>query len=61
MSNAKDEVNNILRNLPDNCTLEDVQYQLNAVKKIRRGNERADTEGTRTQREVEDVFKRWTS
>ena len=59
MSNAKDEVNNILRNLPDDCTLEDVQYQLYVAEKIRRSTERADTEGTQTQQEVEDAFKRW--
>ena len=59
MSNAKDEVNNILRNLPDDCTLEDVQHQLYVVEKIRRSTERADTEGTQTQQEVEDAFKRW--
>jgi hypothetical protein len=56
MNTAKDEVRSLLNKLPDNCTLEDVQYHLYVVEKIRRGIERAEKEGTFEQEEVE---KRW--
>ena len=53
MNTAKDEVKTLLDTLPDECTLEDVQYHLYVVEKIQRGLERADTEGTASQDEVE--------
>ena len=56
MNTAKDEVKTLLDTLPDECTLEDVQYHLYVVEKIQRGIERADTEGTVSQDEVERRF-----
>jgi len=52
-SSTKDEVQSLLAKLPDDCTLEDVQYHLYVLGKIRRGIERAETEGTISQEEVE--------
>lgn len=46
MNKAKDEVKAILDKLPDDCSLEDVQYHLYVVEKIHRGIERAEKEGT---------------
>ncbi len=61
MSTAKAEVKALLDKLPDDCSLEDVQYHLYVVEKIRRGIERAEKEGVLTQDEVERKFNKWTS
>lgn len=37
MSTAKHEVELLLKKLPDNCSLEDVQYHLYVLEKVRRG------------------------
>lgn len=53
MNPAKSEVESLLHKLPDDCSLEDIQYHLYVIEKIRRGIELADTQGTFTQEEVE--------
>jgi hypothetical protein len=53
MNTAKSEVESLLRKLPDDCTLEDIQYHLYVMEKIRRGIELADSQCTLTQEEVE--------
>ncbi|MDP8244820.1 MAG: hypothetical protein P9L94_12105 [Candidatus Hinthialibacter antarcticus] len=57
MSSAKTEVELLLQKLPDDCTIEDIQYHLYVVDKINRGVERASLEGTFTQDEVEIRLK----
>jgi hypothetical protein len=37
MSTAKEDVATLLRKLPDDCTLEDIQYHLYVLEKIARG------------------------
>lgn len=59
MSTTKAEVKNILEKLPDNCTLEDVQYHLYVLEKIKRGLRRAEEEGTLSQEEVEKRLSKW--
>ena len=49
MSTTKAEVMAPLDKLPDDCSLEDVQYHLYVVEKIRRGIERAEKEGALSQ------------
>ncbi|MCA1805655.1 MAG: hypothetical protein LC646_10045, partial [Xanthomonadaceae bacterium] len=61
MSTAKEEVKALLDKLPDDCSLEDVQYHLYVVEKIHRGIERAEKEGALSQDEVERKFSKWTS
>ena len=61
MSTAKEEVKALLDNLPDDCSLEDVQYHLYVVEKIHRGMERAEKEGVLSQDEVERKLDKWTS
>ncbi len=61
MSTAKEEVKHLLDKLPDNCSLEDIQYHLYVVEKIRRGIERAEKERTLSQDEVERKLNKWTS
>jgi len=61
MSTAKDEVRVLLDKLPDDCSLEDVQYHLYVVEKIHRGIERAETEGVLSQADAERKLNKWTS
>ena len=61
MNTVKEEVKNLLESLPDDCTLEDVQYHLYVVEKIRRGINRANQEGTISHDEVERKFSKWIS
>ncbi len=58
MSTAKEEVKTLLDKLPDDCSLEDVQYHLYVVEKIHRGIERAEKEGVLSQGEVERKFNK---
>ena len=61
MINAKQEVRSLIDKLPDDCTFEDIQYHIYVVEKIQRGIERAESEGTFSQDEVERKFSKWTS
>jgi len=45
--------------LPDDCTIEDVQYHLYILEKIRRGVESAEAGRVKTQEEVEERFSQW--
>lgn len=61
MNPAKDEIQSLLQKLPDDCTFEDVQYHLYVIEKIRKGIERAESEGAVSQEEVERRLAKWTS
>ena len=59
MASAKEEVTELLRRLPDDCTLEDIQYHLYILEKVRRGLEDADAGRVATQEQVEARFSEW--
>lgn len=59
MGTAKEEVEALLNNLPDDCSLEDIQYHLYVIEKVRNGLEVADSQGTISQDEVEDRLGKW--
>jgi hypothetical protein len=59
MVRAKDEVAALLRKLPDDCSLEDIQYHLYVLEKVRRGLESADTQGSISQEEAERRLGKW--
>ncbi len=61
MSNAKEEVKSMLEKLPDDCSLEDIQYHLYVVEKIHRGIDRAEAEGLLSREEVEEKISKWTA
>jgi hypothetical protein len=61
MTTAKEEVQSLLESLPDDCSMEDVQYHLYVAEKIQRGVDRAAEEGTLSQDEVERKLDKWTS
>ena len=54
MKTAKNiEVTITFLNLPDDCAIEDIQYHLYVIEKIRRGISRANKEGAMSQQDVE--------
>jgi hypothetical protein len=59
MSTAKQDVSVLLNRLPDDCSLEDIQYHLYVLEKVRRGLDDADTHGAISQSEVEQRLSRW--
>lgn len=59
MSVAKQEVEALLKKLPDECTLEDVQYHLYVMEKIQHGIKVAEEQGTITQEEAEARLSKW--
>lgn len=59
MVSVKEEVASLLRRLPDDCSLEDIQYHLYVLNKVRGGLERADGEGAIEQDEAEARLSRW--
>lgn len=59
MFSAKREIEAMLARLPDDCTVEDVQYELYVLEKIQRGIHSAENEPTLTQEEVEARLRKW--
>ena len=59
MSTAKQDVEQLLNKLPDDCSVEDIQYHLYVLDKVRRGLEEARINGTMTQQEVETRLSKW--
>ena len=59
MATAKQEVEALLDKLPPDCTLEDIQYHLYVIEKVRAGLKAAETEGTISQDEAETRLSRW--
>jgi len=59
MSSAKQDVASLLNKLPDNCSVEDIQYHLYVLDKVRRGLADAKSSGTLSQEEVEDRLSKW--
>ncbi|HKQ99156.1 MAG TPA: hypothetical protein VJT09_00705 [Pyrinomonadaceae bacterium] len=59
MGTAKEEVESLLNKLPDDCSLEDIQYHLYVLEKVRHGLELADAQGTLTQDEAEGRLSKW--
>ncbi len=53
MNTVKQDVESLLNRLPDNVSVEDLQYHLYVLDKVRRGLEDARVNGTLTQEEVE--------
>jgi predicted transcriptional regulator len=55
----KDEVKQIIDNLPDDCSLEDIQYTLYVQKKIQRGLDDLDKGYVISQEEMEKRMSKW--
>ena len=59
MSTAKQDVELLLNKLPDDCSVEDIQYHLYVLDKVRRGLEEANSNGSLSQEEVEARLSKW--
>lgn len=58
-SDAKSQVRDVLDRLPDDCSIEDVQYHLYVVEKIRRRIEQADAGRAVPHSEAEKRLEKW--
>jgi hypothetical protein len=59
MSTPKVEVTELLRSLPDTASYEDIQYHLYVIEKVKRGAERAESEGALSHEQVKQRLGRW--
>jgi hypothetical protein len=59
MGTAKEEVEALLSKLPDDCSIEDIEYHLYVIEKVHKGLDSADVEGTVSQEEVERRLGKW--
>ncbi len=59
MQTAKDEVRQLLDRVPDDASLEDIQYHIYVRQKLDRGCEAADQGRVLSQDEVERRMARW--
>ncbi|KIH75409.1 hypothetical protein SAMN05660860_03381 [Geoalkalibacter ferrihydriticus] len=59
MNTAKEEVRDLLDRLPEDCSLEDVQYHLYVLEKIKHGLRVAEDQSVYSQEEAELRLKKW--
>ena len=59
MVSVKQEVASLLERLPDDCSLEDIQYHIYVLEKVRRGLASAENEGVVEQEEAEARLSKW--
>ncbi len=59
MQVAKQQVASMLQKLPDDCSLEDIQYHLYVIEKIKNGVARTETEGAVSQQNAEARLAKW--
>ena len=59
MQTAKKEVSELLNRLPEDCSLEDIQYHLYVLQKIERGLKDAKEGRVYSQAEVEKMMTKW--
>jgi len=55
----KDEIKQIIDNLPDDCSIEDIQYTIYVKSKILKGLEDFKSGNTITDEEMEKKFDKW--
>lgn len=56
---AKQDVEQMLQHLPDESSLDDIEYHLYVLKKVRQGIERIDSEGGASQADAEKRLSKW--
>ncbi|MCZ6769143.1 MAG: hypothetical protein O7D93_07845 [Acidobacteria bacterium] len=59
MKNAKKEVRKILDQIPDDASLEDIQYHIYVCQKIERGLQDIDDGRVLSQEQIEKRMSRW--
>jgi hypothetical protein len=58
VATAKEEVEQLLGRLPGDCSLEDIQYHLYVLEKVRNGLDAA-TDGEVSQDDAEKLLSKW--
>jgi hypothetical protein len=59
MASAKEEVSSLLEKLPDNASYEDIQYHLYVLEKVKRGLDRASSEGAVAHDAAKERLGKW--
>jgi predicted transcriptional regulator len=59
MNNIKQKLASILHQLPEDCSIEDIQYHLYVLEKVRQGLKIADHGEKLTHPEVEGLLSKW--
>ena len=59
MQSAKEEVMQLLKELPDSSTFEEIQYHLYVRQKIQRGINNVEEGRAYTQKEMEKQMEKW--
>lgn len=59
MTISKENIISVLSQLPNDCSLEDIQYHLYVLEKLRQGLRVADAGNTLRQEEVEGLLNKW--
>ena len=59
MNSTKQDVEQLLHKLPDDCSIEEVQYHLYVFDKVRRGLEDARVSATASREQVESRLGKW--
>ena len=59
MPTVKQDIESLLKRLPDDVSVEDIQYHLYVLDKVRRGLEDARVNGALSQEEAESRFGKW--
>ncbi len=58
---VKQEAQEMIQNLPDNCTYEDIQYHLYVVEKIKNGINRAENGEVSSHQDAKQRMAKWLS
>jgi len=59
MQTAKQDVQQLLDHLPDEATIEDIQYHLYVLEKVRRGRDDIKNGRTLTHEQAKERLKKW--
>jgi hypothetical protein len=59
MNSPKAEVASMLKALPEDASLEDIQYHLYVLEKVKHGLGRAETEGAMSEEDVKARLEKW--
>ena len=58
---VKQEAQEMIQNLPDNCTYEDIQYHLYVVEKVKNGISRAEKGEVSSHKDAKERMTKWLS
>jgi len=56
---VKQEVQDMIKNLPDNCSYEDIQYHLYVIEKVKKGIERAKKGEVVSDKNAREKMAKW--